>query len=697
MRLLRRVAASAAALALAGAGPALAQEVGGRVRQTFQRLGDGEDASRSLLQNYEISFRSPITRQLFWQARMRALVAGFDGEDRQGGDNILSEPFLQVVFDNDAWQLSGGGRLTRIEPRGSASGVPETEREDLFAHAAWSPEGMPRVEWSGYRINLQDQQVETTTEDRSLLSASWGREAGSLGLSLENRWLTDHRTDFTRDSIQATANGDVRVSLAGGRVMLGGQALVVQGRVDERTPRALEVDVFRRPRTGLFADDPTPMMGLLADTPALIDGDIAAPAADLSGDFRNVGVDFGFDQTVDMALLFLERRLQAGHESDYAFDVYRSEDGDLWELVQASASLRFDLLQNRFEIRFPGTTTRWIKVVNTRFSSDEPPLAVTEIQVSGLETRSGRDTLGQSLQSGNVSAVWRATGMLDVAFTAFANRQSTDGAGEVERSDADLDSTLSATLRRGITSTTVRLQAINRSSSPGLPESDRIAAVTFAVKPLPALDLSATGTHRRDSHRDTLRAASDSLTLRAAGALARHTEAALDLGLVHQNDVPIRRTTTRRRAHLSLVTTLRPGLFLVNSWDVERLLFFGPGSGTSPDRTDLDLRSRVAWRPTPVVGAEVEVLYQAIAGFSGYSRLYDLDWLPFPGGSLQVQLGFRQDRRSVTGDLREESRAGVRWTLNPRTLVDVAYASIRSGQSTSARQKSVSAFLEYRF
>jgi hypothetical protein len=220
--------------------------------------------------------------------------------------------------------------------------------------------------------------------------------------------------------------------------------------------------------------------------------------------------------------------------------------------------------------------------------------------------------------------------------------------------------------------------------------------VTLAGSPVKDLDLSATGTHRRNTSYGDLVVDADSLSLRGGARILADLEAAVDLGVIRQREGVIGRTTTRRNAHVTFVTTLRPGLVFSNDWGVERVAF-GDAAGTESGRIDLDLRSRLSYRPTRVLGAAVEYFHQEIAGRRGSSRLYDLDWLPFPGGALQLQMSLRQDRRSVTGSLRDESRAGARWTINPKTLLDVAYTVIRIGDGSVERQEVISAFLEYRF
>jgi hypothetical protein len=185
------------------------------------------------------------------------------------------------------------------------------------------------------------------------------------------------------------------------------------------------------------------------------------------------------------------------------------------------------------------------------------------------------------------------------------------------------------------------------------------------------------------------------VNFRTAARLHEDTEVAVDLGWIRQDEQAVDRIITRNRAHVSLISTLRPGLLLTNNWTGERIEIEAiSGAGA---RTDLDLRTRLSYRPTGVFGLGVEYLYQEIADLKGGSWLYDMDWLPFPGGALQLQFTLIKDRRSLVGTIRDEARAGARWTINRKTLLDVAYTIIQTGDNPVFRSDIFSAFLEYRF
>jgi hypothetical protein len=675
---------------------AAAQDLNGRVRETYQSVrGEGSE-DESVLHNYEIHFRNRVTQEVFWQARLRALISDFDRAETAvaAEDTVLLEPFAQVVYEGPVWQLSGGGRVTRLSAWHEAPGFETRRRRDLFGRLGWGGERRPRVDWLLQRIELQENRLDTITDGRSLLTLTHAGGDGSTSFGLENRFFEDHRTDFTRDSIQATWNTELRRTLAGGRVTVGGQALLVEGRVAEEAPQSILVDVVIPARAGLAAIDSTPLSGTLAPAPALIDGNLESPAFDLSTEFVNLGVDFGFPKTVDTLFVYLERRLLPGNDADYFWDVYRSDDGEFWTLTTASASTRFDELTNRFEIRFAPFETRYVKAVNTRFSRDEPPIAATEIEAVARENRVGRAERDQSRRSGNVLVSWQARPDLDVDLSTFASRRGdrSDGVAAVEE---DVNTTLATTLRRGLLTSALRLQAINRATTLGRPERDRIVTLSFAAAPLPTLDLSLVGAHRTNSSLGDLLVRADTVNLRIAARFLSATEAVLDLGYLRQEDGAIDRLLTRRGAQLAWVTTLRPGLVLTNTWIAERYVFSGAAS--FPDRTDLDLRSRISYRPTRVLGAAFEYFHQDIAGLSGGSTLYDLDWLPFPGGALQLQFTVIRDRRSLTGSRRDETRLGARWTLNPKTRLDLAHARVRSGGPPGETQDQFTVFLEYRF
>ena len=265
----------------------------------------------------------------------------------------------------------------------------------------------------------------------------------------------------------------------------------------------------------------------------------------------------------------------------------------------------------------------------------------------------------------------------------------------LDEASEDFNNAVTATIRQDAVVTTFRVQAINRDATQGRAERDRIASAGVAYMPLPSLDMSANATHRRNDSGDQVLVESNAVNFRMAARFLNTTEAALDLAYVRQEEGLVQRSTTRRLANLSIYAPLRPTLIFSGNYNTERIEFGGVLLQGS--RTDLDLRSRLSYRPTRVFGATFEYLYQDIAGLKGGSTLWDLDWLPFPGGALQLQFTVIRDRRSLTGELRDEDRAAVRWTVNPRTLLEVAYAGIRSGAANSGRTDLATAFLEIRF
>jgi hypothetical protein len=675
-----------------------AQELRGRIRETFQEIDTDGRVIDDVLQDYQIGFKNNVTQRTWWEARFRALIDGFDQTGSTPSDMQTFEPFLQVVHEGEHWQMSGGMRYTESGPKGHISTVPDEQRKDYFGRAQWTLEGLPEINWILNRTEISQDDVRTSNESRSLVTASQGLKLSHWGLGLENRWFVDPNSDFRRDSIEVTGNGDAHKSFMAGRLSVSGQALVAQGRITDQTPGTILVDVQRRPRGGLFAIDPTPDAGQLADAPALVDGDLVAPAADLDDDFRNFGFDFGFPQTVDAVFVYVERALLLGHEKDYVWDLYTSTDGIFWTLQSNGLSAVFNDIRNRFEIRFPfiPLTQRFLKVVNLSHSLNEPPLGVTEIEAFAQESRTGKQITRTDHENGSLSVLYRATPHVDLTFNSFGSRQSTEMEGLSRSANSDLNNSLGTTIRRGITMTSVSLQAIERSSTDAVPESDRLISATFAVTPVANLDVAVTGQHRRNSSDGDLLARQDSFDARASARFLHNTEASVDLSYLTQEAPQVNLDTVRRTASFTLASTLRPSLVFSGNYLVDRQDLKGIFSGP-PSRTDLYLASRLSYRPTRVFGGSVGYLYQRIGTLAGDSRMYDVDWLPFPGGSFQVELSKREDRQSLQGALRDQSRAGLRWNMNPRTQVEISYTIMRQGiEPQLIKQEITTVFLEWR-
>lgn len=699
--------------------PAGAQQLHGRMRQTWTRLSSDADPeyTDTMVQDYQLSFRNMVARNLSWQVRLRALLRGTDRDDvPTASDTALFEPFLQVVYSGPKWSASAGTRMTRVTPKGSGSDALERERRDFFGRVGWEDEiadsKFMEVAWNFFRQEREEGGVDQTVNDRSILTVGFKADPGGVTLGLENRAFDDLITGFQRDTVEVTGSGDFRQYFRAARLTVTGRALASEQKRDEFTPRTDAVLVQRRTREGLFGVDNLPGTGLLASTPALIDGDRNAAAADLDGLFRNIGVDMGFPREVEIIHLYLERTLQAGNEQDYTFEIYTSSDGDQWTpgpnltnvdfeaacsaLDTSAEAYCFEPLGNRFEMKFGRLQARFIKIVNNGFSSAEVPLGVTEIELFGEELRTGKAEFESSRQSGTLALAWRPAKPVSVNLN-FLGGRLTSGGPSAHETEEDFTSTLTSVFRspKNIT-TTGRLQAANRNSTAGRPERDRVVSLTVAGSPVPDVDLSASGVRRRNSVPGGVIAANDSINLRSAFRVAVHTQTSLDVSFTRLDNREIDRIQNRRTGRFALVTTLRPGLLLTNDWTVTRLEFESDGDFTT--RSDFDLRSRISYRPTRVLGGSFEYLYQDVAGRQGSSRLLDLDWLPFPGGALQLQFTLVRDRLGERGALLDEERYGLRWTLNPRTLLESTYGVVRRGDVTGqTASRSISAFLEFRF
>lgn len=718
-----------AILLLGGAlSPAEAQQLHGRVRQTWTRLGSDVDpeTTDSMVQDYQLNFRNMVARDLSWQLRLRALLRGTDRDDAPtASDTALFEPFLQIVYDGPQWTASAGARMTRVTPKGDHSNARDQERRDYFGRVEWSDEVWNNqtmdVSWNFYRLEREDDAGDftdrRTNDTRNLLQVGYRASSGGVTVGLENRNFDDVMTGFERDVVEITGSGDFRRHFPGSRLTVTGRALLSEQTRTEYTPDSLDILVSRDLRAGLFAVDNTPQMDPLNATPGLIDGDRNSVAADLDGRDRNYGVDLGFAKEVEVLYLYLERQLQAGSERDFSFEVYTSDDGDMWtqradfaatDLIDCSDLLPppprnppvsgwcYEPLQNRFEFKVPVLLNRYVKLFSTGFSSAEVPLGVTEMTVFGEETRTGQAEFDASRQSGNLALAWRPSRPWSVNLN-FVGGRLRNGSRSSQETEEDFTSTLTAIHRssRNVT-TTGRLQSANRDSTTGRPERDRVASMTVAGSPVPDMDLSAAGIRRRNDGPEGLIAANDSLNLRSAFRLALHTTASLDVSFSHLDNRDLERIQNRRTGRVSLISTLRPGVLFTNDVTMARIEF--ESDEDFPARTDYDLRSRLSYRPTRVLGGSFEYLWQKIAGRQGTSRLFDLDWLPFPGGALQLQFTVVRDRLGYRGALRDEERVGMRWTLNPRTLVEGTYGVLRRGDETGdSSSRTVTAFLEFRF
>jgi hypothetical protein len=383
-------------LSLALASPAAAVDLSGSARISTGTTRDDRGSSETLEQLYTLELRQPLTPflSLSLSHRHTQLDSTFPGlEDSR---QRFRAPQLTLRYQRP--QLWGQVGVSHRLTDGSAPSDALEVRSQLV-HIGWRPSRGPsfNARWRS-DANLVDPTVFGRDTDTSGmdLEAVYGRRFWGFSYAYRQSELESRDLDlrFERSSHEAR--------LHGGRRFLDNGLGLTLGSWVRQVDRLQEIPVGTgllepiAPREGLFAVDTAPEVGELVPAPGLIDGDLVSPAtpeAQIGGGntFRNFGLDLGITRPVSA----LEVVVDAASGPLVAWQVYRSADNLVWELVPgAISSFQEPLL--RYIIQFPVITERYVKAVNVSVNP-APRVAVTELralaEAQDLESGQFRDTL----------------------------------------------------------------------------------------------------------------------------------------------------------------------------------------------------------------------------------------------------------------------------------------------------------------
>jgi hypothetical protein len=134
------------------------------------------------------------------------------------------------------------------------------------------------------------------------------------------------------------------------------------------------------PVAGLSSIDDTPARDPLPPDAALIDGDKLVPAGinlglpGPGGDarLRNFGIDLGFATEINTIWVWIDREIPPAIASAFSWRIYTSDDNLDWVLRQTLPSAPFGPFENRFEVRFTATVSRYVKLVVAPLNAGVP-------------------------------------------------------------------------------------------------------------------------------------------------------------------------------------------------------------------------------------------------------------------------------------------------------------------------------------
>lgn len=507
-------------------------------------------------------------------------------------------------------------------------------------------------------------------------------------------WLTLQYQGFRVKSVEriqalesTTTTHAVRATLArsfwNGRVTILADASANRLDIESRAtrPGTSDVRVFASAGLSLLSDFPD--RGALAVNGALIDNDRNAPAGiniglpPLGGDERrrNMGLQFTLPSRVNVLWVWVDRPLRPEVAQSFSWDVWTSDDNDLWTLAQTVASAPFGPLDNRFEIAFGAVSARYVKVVTrplgraVPFADEYPTIQVTEIDAfERVEVEAGVRRTARNQQNGSFSG---RVQLLPVTHLFYELNVLASRADLGERQTIVVNSLI---LNKDLT----RVWSV--SARAGRENNDRTLSKSWAnfysaalvATPLPTFRATFGATGRREGG-DTGGRNTDALLANASATLYRGLDVQAALGTARSTLSTSGRRTDTVEATLGIQVHPNPSISLyANYHDASRKLT----AGGLPDLDDPDKSIQAGLSVSPIRSLYLagSVTRQKRAEF-GQRTLHDynVSWSPFPFGTLHFNFTYAEAYESQFETLTRNWGPSVRWNVTPRTYLDVSW------------------------
>jgi hypothetical protein len=615
---------------------------------------------------------------------------GLPDEDTQ---TTLNNPSvdLRTTIGNLTWEQ--GYEIQDDRQRTTGPGDNDTLRTDLLQKLVWAPEpGLPQVTtWLDYRTLEDDTFFEQETVE-AVLEVTQEIGAFSYEQSIQNEKLTDDAAQSETERTEYLFRGTYAEEHLGGDLATSLSVFVDERSTSVRFPSGAGglVPLIPVPLSGASVIDTTPQIAVLASNTAVSDGDTLASAGINIGGFAgggllnwNIGLELNPGDSVDQIRLYTTTTIDPLFENDFSFSVWTSDDNNFWTLVTSSAAYDYEGPNRRFLIAVPPVSGRYIKIVNTSSPSAAPAVLVSELEVwsrtTGTSTTRTKSELEDSIRSVTGSASWRASQVLTLVWDVFAQTFESDQEGTSVRDETRIENGLAA-LWAPHEKVDVSLRAEDRRRNEDVLNQRDEDVVTLSalttVRVLETLDVSFNYSHtdRDFDGEDDLE--TDAAQVSASAQVLETLQFDVSAEVSSQMDETNLREIDRTTLSASIFSELTPELEVTLGLRNENGDVTGPGAGGLPDPSEERYELVMVYRPQDRLTTQVQLERVDTFAGSGLDQRYQLDWIPFRDGSLNVQLDFdREDSESFGSEKVDRYRGLVRWTMNPSAFLEMTWGT----------------------
>lgn len=683
---------TALAAMLVAVSPALAQSLDGyvelsptHVEQTSTVPGEPEARTNSdvLVERLNFTYSQPLWPYLQLQ------TGGFFERSASDGDvsGVPFEstvtrlrPFGRVLLSSPTFRAELG--FDRNETRNRTDAFSSTLVRDTWRSSfGWYPNASAYLQ--ALLSRRDDHDAQRLERNRITRTATLdARVRPTIGTSLQYRGQFESTDDRVgrgeSDSASQSARAAFHKSFWDRRLTIGSDYNVDRIRVSSRSTRPEAALVRVVPVAGRSAIDDFPERDPLPPNPALVDGDRTAPAGvDLglpapSGDARrrNFGVEFGLPREVRRIWVWIDRELRPEVAASFVWEIWTSDDNDVWTLRRTVAGASFGPFDNRFDLAFDAVVARHLKIVTqplaptVPFASDYPVIQVTELETF---TRARGSEQTDTAQRFSFDSRVRLLDAPSLHYDLNYLWNTITGG----RSQTFLVNGLSLAHGFGdIWSVAARVANERNDDGDVLRVSDVLSASLTAV-PLPTLRSSVIVGGRRETFAGDRRKAS-SVVWNASATPYRGIDFNLNLGGAWQVEIDGRRTGTTLAGVGAEIVPHRAVVLNVTYQDDSRTET-GAGRPTVDDPSRaLDVSVTLSPLPSLYAFASRRQENRSTTGRRTLHN-YSLSWSPFPYGTLRFSVFYNEYFQSDLHSLTRTGGPSLRWNIARRTYLNVTY------------------------
>lgn len=681
------------------------------------RLTSGGETTRTkadtLTQRYNLN--------LNWQPypQLRLLAGGLFKQDQStvkatnqtstttDTTDTTIRPFADLTLENPLYNAGVG--FNRREETLEVTAAPKltTISEDYHALAGWKPEGLPWLDLQFSRFNNYDSDRTSldSTTDRAIIGLRY-LPVQSLDLWYQATYTDDinHLKQSEIEQLVHSGRATYTDQLFDGRLFIAADYNINHQEITATAPGKTEIDYPVSPSSAMFALNLTPQLGAMpidATYSYLIDGNFTVGNSQVNLGVRgdtdrniNIGVTFVFAEAVDLFVISVDRDLPDSVANSFAWDVYTSTDNQEWTLVQAAVPGTFirSAQNNRFEIRFPTVTTRYLKVVTSPLSAavaaqSVPPLTNPEsILVTEVQTYNRRppDTFSQTTQLLNIDTKTRLLDIPALYYTLSFYYDRRDPAAETRYTVSNgllLDHRFN-----DVFSLNARFAREDGQEDLG----HRVAYIydaTLRATPLPALSHTLIYSGRKEDVGQTTNN-SDSVFLYNTAELYRGIQLNLAGGITY---------ATHENGDKTRTYSIIAGASIIPNSKVTINLTYSKDKTTALEGTSADIGSSIeraditgTYRPFTTLYLVAGVGYMKQQNSpADYTQNYGVNWSPFPDGTLQFNFSYSENQRTLNEEKTRTITPNLNWKITRRSFLQLAYVILQTKSATTTTDSEI--------